>query len=89
MYPTPTTDNEQLEMASASSNVADPADHLPSTAPPLPPGVGPEVSGGLACLPSSCTPQSVLLPPKSVAAAETIVPSFPPLPQHVEVSQDP
>jgi hypothetical protein len=31
--------------------------HLPSTAPPLPPGVGPGVSGGLACLLSSCPPE--------------------------------
>ncbi len=65
------------------------ANHSPSTAPPLPPGVGPGVSGALACLLSSCPPQSVLLPPKSIAAAETIFPSFPPLPQLLEVSQDP
>ncbi|KAH8955472.1 hypothetical protein BDL97_08G140600 [Sphagnum fallax] len=63
--------------------------HLPSTAPPLPPGVGPGVSGGLASLLSSSTPQSVPLPPKSVAAAETIVPSFPPQPQPAEVTRDP
>ncbi|CAK9236326.1 unnamed protein product [Sphagnum troendelagicum] len=63
--------------------------HLPSTAPPLPPGVGPGVSGGLASLLSSSTPQSVPLPPKSVAAAETIVPSFPTQPQPAEVTRDP
>ncbi|KAH9555778.1 hypothetical protein CY35_08G133900 [Sphagnum magellanicum] len=63
--------------------------HLPSTAPPLPPGVGPGVSGGLASLLSSSTPQSVPLPPKSVAAAETVVPSFPPQPQPAEVTRDP
>ncbi len=63
--------------------------HLPSTAPPLPPGVGPGVSGGLAGLLSSSTPQSVPLPPKSVAAAETIVPSFPPQTQPAEVTRDP
>jgi hypothetical protein len=142
MCPTPITDNEQLEMAFASSIVAGPRfgnggvvsdnspapllacfgaliaqeervaasvkilissltpdmlaelvivnmQHLPSTAPPLPPGVGPGVSGGLAGLLSSSTPQSVPLPPKSVAAAETIVPSFPPQTQPAEVTRDP
>lgn len=63
--------------------------HLPSTPPPLPPGVGPSVSGSLVTLLSSVPSQSVLLPPGSAAAVETGVLSFQPIPQHVEVSRDP